>query len=324
MAPHIQSLLIWSAIRHAGVVPAVVALGPKRRNAGAVLALVPAVAAFAAFWSAPGFLAVVAGMASLLFWLRVMDARAWYSGEDRLGYALFVNYVSTHPSEDRAPSPAGERALQALRGCAALALAGGFWVWNHEQPLWQRGHFYADSALAALEVFLVFLGISDLVTSGVHTMGLKSFLVDSLDPRALWSPSLRAFWGKHWNRTTAGTLRRGIFEPLNGRRHRLRGVVAVFFACGVMHALPLVLLTPNRRHGWILVGGVMLFFVGHGLAVVLEGALPRKVRKGGVPRLLLYATWALTIPFYPPLLAMMTGLHGGRRVDSYVLIRWFG
>ena len=100
-----------------------------------------------------------------------------------------------------------------------------------------------------------------------------------------------------------------------------RGVLAVFFVSGFLHAAPLILYTPNRRYGVLLVVGGMLFFIVHGFVIVLEGGLPRRVRRSWFGRVILYGTWAATLPLYPPLIMMALGVHGDRPLESYVLIR---
>lgn len=318
-----HALLLFAAIYCGGVCPAIYLLGPARRFAPTLLALVPAVLFFPIFWAAPGPVAILTGMFAAAIFLRALDARLSYEGDSRLGYLLYINWLVTHPSEDREPAPARERVKRLARGVTLVGLTIGLLLLSGQLQLWTSWP-YLDTVLVTVEVGLLLIGAVDLMTVAAWTVRLKWHWVDGVDPGCFWAPSLRAFWGRAWSRPVAGALRRGIFVPVGGRRAMARGVFVVFLACGLMHAAPLVLGGPNRAAWAWIASGSLAFFMLHGAVLMLEASLPRLTRRGPLGRVILYGTFLATAPLYPAAMIIAIGGHGGRPLESYILLRIFG
>lgn len=288
---------------------------PRHPALATLVYAVPALASFPLFWSAPGGAAVIASMYGFLVLLRALDARATLRVTSGVDYVLYCLWLRTHASEDRiaareASTPA--RALRLARGVALLAAVLVLATIGSRAELW-RHHPVLEDLLVASELALGLMGLVDLITVG-GTLGVKHFLVDGLAPGFAWSPSLSVFWATAWNRPAAGVLQRGIFIPSGGRRARVRGVLLVFFACGVMHAAP-ILLGGNDRIVWAwLAAGTLAFFMIQALGVLVDAA---SRRRGGRP--LLFAVFALSLPLYPAPLAIAFGVDG-RPPESSTLV----
>lgn len=294
-----------------GVSTPLAALAWPRRRLATAAWLLQAVAVYPLLWGAPGGVAVVVAMVSLLVMLRALDARASFGG-DRVRYALYCHWLEPHPTEaERRSGPIGVRLVRAVACAAATA---GLLAVAVRTEVW-RSAPYLDDLLGATGTGLAFVAIVDGVTVGSAVAGRPFFLVDGVAPGFAASRSLATFWSRDWNRPTAGVLNRGVFGPLSGRRQRARGVLAVFLACGVMHALPLVLGGRDRALWAWIAAGSLLFFVAHAVGVLVSGAVPA-LRRGAGGRLWLLAVFAATAPLYPSALLIALGL-GTRPPASY-------
>ncbi|MCW9005874.1 MAG: MBOAT family protein [Gammaproteobacteria bacterium] len=154
-----------------------------------------------------------------------------------------------------------------------------------------------------------FVGMVEIITVICMSLGLQFFIVDSFAANFALPPSLRAFWTKWWNRPTSGVLTRGIFMPSGGQRNRIRGLLLVFFACGLMHAAPLVLAGEQKMLWFILALGALGFFMIHALALSLEQFFPRKLRKGLFARIYFYLVMLISLPLYPAPGRIAFGAH---------------
>ena len=315
--------LWFCALLYGVVTPLGSALWPRRRLSTLVYTA-PAVAVYFLLWDLPNPFSVVVAMAMLLVALRVLDAAATFGADEgAVRHALYSHWLLTHSDERRPPAAPGEKLLRLVRGLALAAIVAGLLALGAKLELW-RTCPYLDDLLTLTEAAISFIAAVDLITLAALVTGVDFFLVDGCLPSLAWSPSLRAFWAKYWNRPTAGVLRRGIYTPIGGADARARGVLAVFAACGVMHALPLLLGGPDRQLWGVVAVATMTYFLLHAIAVIIDGGLVRHVR--GLGRPYFYFVMLVTAPFYPTPLGILFGFHN-RPLDSYtplVLLRWMG
>ncbi len=278
-------------------------------RAAVAVAAFPAVCSLAIFWRPPGPVGVLVSMWAFLFLLRALDARVTRRDGSSLDHALYCLWLRTHPSEDR-PAPRRKAWLvRGLRGAILCSITVALVALGRHLRPWQR-HPLADDALSAIEVATGLMGVVDIFTFLAWRFGIRTFLVDGLDPRFPLAPSLGAFWATRWNRPAAGVLRRGIYVPCGGRRAPLRGVLLVFLASGLMHAAPILLGGTDRVLWAWLAAGTLAFFVLHAAGVIVEGALGRHGRHGILGRAILVGVFAVSVPLYPAPLAIVLGLHG--------------
>ncbi len=254
-------------------------------------------------------MAVIVSMWAFLFFLRALDARVSRREGSGLDHALYCLWLRTHPSEDRQTPSRRAWLVRGLRGALLCSGTVALFALGRQLRLWQL-HPLADDALSALELATGFMGGVDIFTFLAWTAGIRTFLVDGLDPWFALAPSLGAFWATRWNRPTAGVLRRGIYVPCGGHHAPLRGVLLVFLACGLMHAAPILLGGTDRvLWGW-LAAGTLAFFLLHAAGLVVEGALGRHGRHGVLGRVILLGVFAVSLPLYPAPLTIALGLHG--------------
>jgi hypothetical protein len=281
-----------------------------------ILAAVPSLLVYPLFWDHTGFFAVALAMTAAGHLVRAFDAVFGFPEASRKQSLLFMLFLIRHPTRDlrrKLTTPPLRRSARGL-----LSLAAGFALLGLGQraQIW-RWAPYLDDLLMAAELGVVFLGSVDLITPIARRFGLDELLlfVDALTPDFAWSPSLRVFWGSRWNSPVHNMLRRGVFTPLGGRRRVASATLVVFGVSGFMHAVPM-LLGGEERLLWLgLAAGAMGFFVAHGLAVLAEGKLPKRLRKGAVGRFVVYGTFLATLPLYPAPLFALAGVHG-RPIES--------
>ena len=322
-----MSSVLWAlSVYSAVMVLASVAAGlasARHANLAALVFAVPALASLPIFWCSPGGTAVVASMYGFQVLLRALDARVTFrvapgvppTLRSGVEYALYCLWHRTHPSEDRLVKRTSSRAraVRVARGVTLLATVLALWSVGGRAELW-RHHPYLEDILVAAELALGLMGLVDIITFVAATFGLKHFLVDGIGPGFAWSSSLSVFWATTWNRPTAGVLQRGIFVPVGGRRARVRGVLLVFLACGVMHAAPILLGGEDRvAWAWLAVG-TLAFFLIQAVGVLVDAAFRRR---GGRP--LFVAVFALSLPLYPAPLAIAFGIDS-RPPESATLI----
>jgi hypothetical protein len=265
----------------------------------------------------PGPLPILLGMVSWIHIVRALDAAASNTELSRARYFEYVlDPTRVPPGEEleSAPPFAGER-RRLPRGVLLVALfVGLLWLGWQVQP-W-RVHPYLDDLWVTAEVAIGFTGICDLIYA--MQVARKLPLPPLHDPTFPASGSLGEFWGRRWNIMFSRSLRRGVFRGVGGRRRLALGVFATFLVSGLVHGpTQLFASTDLALAGLMAVGGT-LFFVVHGAAVLLEGALPRRLRRR-LGRPILYGVWALTIPLYPGTGGPCLGLHGRPLTDATIL-----
>jgi len=137
--------------------------------------------------------------------------------------------------------------------------------------------YLAYSLWSLLNIYTLLSGAVDLVSgfamqSGIHVR--ENF------NRPIFSRSPREFWSLRWNLYVRGFAYRNIFLPSGGTRHPAASVMFVFLVSGLMHEYLLIACAGRWSPfaGWTL-----LYFLGHGGAVVLQAALearrPRASRR---------------------------------------------
>uniref|UniRef100_A0A7N0U0F3 Wax synthase domain-containing protein n=1 Tax=Kalanchoe fedtschenkoi TaxID=63787 RepID=A0A7N0U0F3_KALFE len=106
-----------------------------------------------------------------------------------------------------------------------------------------------------------------------------------------FATSLGDFWGRRWNLVVTSILRPTVYQPvlslLSGPMGRLKAqsfaVLATFTVSGIMHEL--IMYNLNR---FIPTGEMAAFFLLHGVCVVAETALMRRMNgKWRVPKILM-------------------------------------
>ena len=314
-------LLLFLIFFYLIATPLAAYLWPKRKLVLLVWAM-PAVLVYPMLWQWPGFFSVCVGMATLLLYLRALDAHATFDKSDRLAYAAYCHWLLPHSSEIKIPDSVRQRLIRFMRGCLFVMFALGMLWLGAELELW-RTYPYLDDLMMAFELGFGFVGIIEIGTVLCMTLGIQFFIVDSFHPGFVLAPSLRDFWTKWWNRPTSGVLNRGIFVPSGGRRYRVRGLMLVFFACGLMHAAPLVLAGQQKMVWFVLALGALGFFMIQAVALSLEHVLPRKLRKGLFARVYFYLVMLVSLPLYPAPGLIALGAHN-RPPETATILRLTG
>lgn len=316
-----NGLIIFLVILYVVVTPLAAVLWPNRKFVLWVWAI-PAVIVYPLLWQWPGVGAVVVGMGTLLIYLRALDAHASFAGNESDRYALYCHWLLPHNSEHKDIEPIDKRQIRFVRGCLFVLFAMGLLTLGKQLELW-RTYPYLDDLIMALELGFGFVGTIEIITVVCMSLGVQFFLVDSFSADFALAPSLREFWTKWWNRPTSGVLNRGIFLPSGGKRNRIRGLMLVFFACGLMHAAPLILAGEERMIWFVLALGTMGFFMIHALALSFEHLLPRKYRKGLFARVYFYLVMAISLPLYPSPGLIAFGAHN-RPPETATILRLTG
>jgi len=294
------------AVTYGMIAGASVALWPARPRAAAIPWLAWCLVALVLVWPAPGPWAFALVQVACIFAVRALDAAHSSRGLCRLAYMRYVLDASRTPRLVARP-PLAASLLRALRGVLlGMCSAALFWMGSTAQ-LW-RTWPYLEDLLVLVELSLLFTATTDLIVALAWCTGPA--VDEPHDAAFALTPSLTAFWGRRWNRSFSGSLTRGVFLRVGGRRHRLRGIFATFAVSGLVHALPLLVAFGDRREALLGAAGAMLFFALHGAGVALEGALPRSLRRPGLTRPLAWLTFALSAPLYVPVVAVAIGVHG--------------
>lgn len=314
-------LIIFLVTLYLIITPLAATLWPNRKLVLIVWAI-PAIIVYPLLWQWPGFMAVAIGMATILVYLRALDAHASFSGDERQRYALYCHWLLPHDSEIRLADSLNKRLFRLLRGVLFVLFALGLLSLGKQLELW-REYPYLDDVMMAFELGFGFVGVIEVITVVFMSLGIQHFLVDSFSANFFLAPSLRDFWTKWWNRPTSGVLNRGIFLPSGGRSNRVRGLMLVFFACGLMHAAPLVLAGEQRLLWFILALATMGFFMIQAVALSLEHLLPRKYRKGVFARAYFYLVMLIALPLYPSSAMIALGAHN-RPPETATILRLTG
>jgi Membrane bound O-acyl transferase family len=287
------------------------------RRVVVALAVLLNVVAYWAMWETPGFVAVALAMAAAGHLVRITDAVLGFPEATRKQFALFLGFLIRHPTRDRRFEPSADPRLRFARGLVLHVVVVGLFVLGNRLRLWTWAPYLDDLWMAA-ELGCFYLAWVELLSPLARRLGIREFLlcVDGLAVDFAWSPSLRVFWGSRWNLPVSNLLRRAFFVPLGGGRRIVRATLVVFLVSGLMHAVPLLVGGEDRvLWAWLAVGA-LVFFLVHGLVVLGEGAMPRWLRRrGSLGRVVVYATFLLTLPLYPAPLFVLIGVHG-RPVES--------
>lgn len=322
--------LLGTLAAHACFPVLMIWMWPRHRRGMVPVALLVCATIFWLAWFAPGPLIVVSAMAIAAGVVRASDLSRTLPPEfSRSRFTRTFLFLARHPLEPRRPEVALTPAWRVARGVLILAAAGGLEVLGRTTEPWRLCPYLHDLLLAA-ELGLAFLGWVEVFTPLARKLGLNEFLIffEGLAAGFAWSRSLRNFWGGNWNRPTSGTLRRGVFDAVGGRRRLVCSILAVFLASGLMHGPQLAFAGGGaQRVAWIWLAVLgTAWFVVHGVACLLEGVINRGRRRRWVGRVFFYVTFLLTIPFYPAPFFIAFGVHG-RTVDEatpVILLRWAG
>jgi hypothetical protein len=308
---YLQMLLVFW-----GLAAAALAVWPRRPYLAAAAWGLTYPAGLVVMWSCPAIITVGLGTIFCVITVRALDAAASNRRLSRgayLGYVLFVVLVP-ESEKPKAPPPRGQALVRIARGLIllgiALGLAGLGWF---VQP-W-RIHPYLDDVWFTLEMAVVFTGLVDLSYAFACLFGVRA--PSPHDPTFFLATSVRSFWTR-WNTMFSGALRRAVFRPLGGRRRLVPAVLATFAVSGLVHCLPLLVKGVRWQHVALVMGSAFLFFMLHGGAVLLEGALPARVRRRA-GRALFIAVWAVTIPLYPGMLSACGRRHRRLPGDMTIL-----
>lgn len=314
-------LIIFLTTLYLIITPLAAILWPNRKLVLFVWAI-PAIIVYPLLWQWPGFMAVAIGMGTLLIYLRALDAHASFAGNESDHYVLYCHWILPHDTEIKVADPLNKRLIRFVRGCLFILFALALLSLGKQLELW-REYPYLDDLMMAFELGFGFVGVIEVITVVLMSLGLQHFLVDSFSADFVLAPSLRDFWTKWWNRPTSGVLNRGIFLPAGGRRKRVRGLMLVFFACGLMHAAPLVLAGEQRMIWFILALATMGFFMIQAVALSLEHVFPRKFRKGMFARAYFYLVMLIALPLYPSSAMIALGAHN-RPPESATILKLTG
>eukprot|EP00051_Salpingoeca_urceolata_P025432 m.457648 g.457648 ORF g.457648 m.457648 type:complete len:494 (+) comp20334_c0_seq1:6840-8321(+) len=80
------------------------------------------------------------------------------------------------------------------------------------------------------------------------------------------SRTLSEFWGSRWNQAVGGQLRDVCFLPIARRGHPALGTLSAFAGSALLHATPFVVTGAP----WTLAASMSLFFLLHGMLVLIE------------------------------------------------------
>jgi alginate O-acetyltransferase complex protein AlgI len=164
--------------------------------------------------------------------------------------------------------------LHLLIGAALIALAACVWhLWR--SPL-------SENVARIVATVLLLPGLSLVAHFGIFNLVAGLWRRVGVDARPLFRTPLAArslgdFWGRRWNLAFSEMTAIGVYRPLSGALGKTTGMIGAFVCSGALHevAISLPVLTGF--------GGPSLYFVLHGLLVLIERTLER--RGAGV------ATW---------------------------------
>jgi hypothetical protein len=267
-------------------------------------------------WPYPGPIPLGLSLLFCVFIVRALDAAASNRRLSRGAYLGYVLYLVLVPRREQphAPPPRSEVLWRIPRGLIILGIAVGLTrLGRHVEP-W-RIHPYLDDVWFTLEMAIAYTGIVDIAYAPVCLLGIRA--PSPHDPTFFLATSVCSFWTR-WNTMFGGVLRRAVFRPLGGRHHLALAVLATFAVSGLVHCLPLMPTGVNRTQAAVVMGSCLLFFLLHGVAILLEGALPVRVRRR-VGRALLIGVWAVTIPLYPGMLSAFCSRHRRPPEDMTIL-----
>ncbi|MGH1347815.1 MAG: MBOAT family protein [Nannocystales bacterium] len=119
-----------------------------------------------------------------------------------------------------------------------------------------------------LYLYALISAIADGLTGLLMLTGLH--MSESFEAPML-ARSSSDFWGRRWNRFVTRWAFSNVFVPAGGRRRPVRATILVFAISGLMHEY----LVVACGHGFgSYTGWMLMFFILHGLGVVLVSRVP--------------------------------------------------
>ncbi|KAI8150420.1 hypothetical protein BJV82DRAFT_587134 [Fennellomyces sp. T-0311] len=143
-------------------------------------------------------------------------------------------------------------------------------------PYWSIESLWL-TALIGIKVYLL-MGLVDIGTGLLQSV-MRVPMIDIFDSPIL-ATSPRDFWSRRWNRIVHKVFHQQIFaqdKKMAGPSLAIRGL-AVFLVSGLFHELTLMVLVRKMTLEQV------LFFVIHGLAVLCQVKLGRRIRPTGWDR----------------------------------------
>lgn len=184
----------------------------------------------------------------------------------------------------------GAGVRRAAGGLAEVAAAFGL------AALFDRlGAFDGPAHVAAVARAASFLAFLDGVFRASSGVLASCGLVAERFARAPWAAAdLSDLWARRWNLFVARTLAAEVYGPVRRRAGRVVGGLATFLVSGAFHEVLFGL-----PAGGVLTGRWTAFFLAHGAAVTLEGAVPARSPSGrAVRRVLAWAFFLGTAPLF--------------------------
>ncbi len=189
-----------------------------------------------------------------------------------------------------------------------LSLAGGAALVGLAAGVWHLGRPTLSDREARLAATVLLLpGLSLGLHFGIFNVIAGLWRRLGVDARPLFRAPLAArslgeFWGRRWNLAFSEMTAVGIYRPLAGWAGRAPATTGAFLASGILHELAI---SVPVLAGF---GGPLLYFVLHGLLVLLERILERRglavSRWGWASRAWVIGWLALPLPilFHQPFL----------------------
>ncbi len=231
------------------------------------------------------------------------------------GAAFVLLWPGIDPDTAFVADPAAERGagLRAL-GVGALEVLLAFVVGDRLRA-W--GAFHAGEPFPSWARAASFVPLMDgtfrAANGGCRWLGLRSERV--FDEPWLLS-DLADYWGRRWNRFVGRTLALEVFAPVKRRWGRVAGVLAAFFASGVLHEL--LFRAPLRRAED---GRFVAFFLVQAVAIlVFARLLPGSGRSSAGRLVRRVAAWAVLLGSAP----LFFGATYAEVLPLEHTLRWLG
>lgn len=155
---------------------------------------------------------------------------------------------------------------RAILGLLLVVLARLIWL-NGESLGTERARWLATPPLLAGLSLVLHFGLFNMLAGGWRHLGV--------DTRPLFrapalASSLNEFWSRRWNLAFSEMTALAIYRPASGALGRKAALVLAFIISGALHE---VAISVPVLAG---VGGPSLYFLLHGLLVVIESRLERR------------------------------------------------
>ena len=194
------------------------------------------------------------GRANLNFLQWISFAAFWVG----MRPALFAD-LPRH-SRDQVQSYLGRGLRNIGSGLALVILSRVYWSVTQDGANTVRLFVTTTLLLPGLSL-IVHFGAFHLLTAFWRQQGVECV---SVFREPLKSNSLNEFWGKRWNLAFSEMTTLAIFRPMRRRTGQLPAMLTAFLFSGLLHELAI---SAPVRSGF---GGPMLYFLLHGLAMLLE------------------------------------------------------